>query len=174
MQPQPRSDVMPVPGISSKFCRYVNQMRLLKSSLNKSIADMTFTPFSRCLSFSSLSAVKKNQQSCAFRLNAFPERQEHPTTFAVLPGKFKQHLNLHTVQNLTRFCKRTRKSCTIIFSRTYEDLSFNSETGHDQNLLRLLHNVTQFVPKQTVKQWKLCQRASTCANVLIMTSLRIK
>ena len=32
----------------------------------------------------------------------------------------------------------------------------------------------QFVPKQTVKQWKLCQRASTCANVPTMTSLRIK
>ncbi len=57
---------------------------------------------------------------------------------------------------------------------TYEDLSFNSETGHDQNLLRLLRNATQFVPKLTVKQWKLCQRASTCANVPIMTSLKIK
>ncbi len=42
---------------------------------------------------------------------------------------------------------------------SYEDLSFNSETGHDQNLLRLLRNATQFVPKQTVKQWKLCQKS---------------
>ncbi len=33
----------------------------------------------------------------------------------------------------------------------YEDLSFNSENGHDRNLLQLLHNVTQFIPKQTVK-----------------------
>ncbi len=56
----------------------------------------------------------------------------------------------------------------------YEDLSFNSENGHDRNLLQLLHNVTQFVPKQTVKQWKLCQRALTCANVPNMTILRIK
>ncbi len=55
-----------------------------------------------------------------------------------------------------------------------EDLSFHSENGHDRNLLQLLRNVTQFVPKQTVKQWKLCQRASTCANVPIMTILRIK
>ncbi len=34
----------------------------------------------------------------------------------------------------------------------YEDPSFNCETGHDRNLVQLLHNVTHFVPKQTVKQ----------------------
>ena len=62
----------------------------------------------------------------------------------------------------------------VSFVGSYEDLSFNSETGHDRKLVQLLHNVTHFVPKQTVKQWKLCQRASTCANVPIMTSLRIK
>ncbi len=36
----------------------------------------------------------------------------------------------------------------------YEDLSFNSETGHDQNLLRLLRNVTQFVPMYAVRAIK--------------------
>ena len=62
----------------------------------------------------------------------------------------------------------------VLMRSKYEDLSFNSENGHDRNLLQLLRNVTQFVPKQTVKQWKLCQRASTCANVPNMTILRIK
>ncbi len=65
------------------------------------------------------------------------------------------------------------QSFKLAWDLMYEDLSFNSETGHDRNLKQLLHNVTHFVPKQTVKQWKLCQRASTCANVPIMTSLRI-
>ncbi len=62
----------------------------------------------------------------------------------------------------------------VLMRSKYEDLSFNSENGHDRNLLQLLRNVTQFVPKQTVKEWKLCQRASTCANVPNMTILRIK
>ncbi len=45
---------------------------------------------------------------------------------------------------------------------TYENLSFNSENGHDRNLLQLLCNMTQFVPKQTVKQWKLSKSFNMC------------
>ncbi len=39
-----------------------------------------------------------------------------------------------------------------------------SENGHDRNPLRLLRNSTNLSPCVIVKQWKLCQRASTCAN----------
>ena len=41
-------------------------------------------------------------------------------------------------------------------------------------LVTIVAECVQFVPNQTVKQWKLGQRASTCANFLTMTSLRIK
>ncbi len=53
------------------------------------------------------------------------------------------------------------------------------KSGSDQHSCALVcrqreHNATSLYPCMTVKQWKLCQRASTCANVLTKTSLRIK
>ncbi len=53
-------------------------------------------------------------------------------------------------------CVRAHELCV------YEDLSFISETGHDWNPLRLLRNVTQFVPMQTVKVETMSESFNMC------------
>ncbi len=75
------------------------------------------------------------------------------------PGAEKLNLDIRKIENVDWL---------------YEDESSVSDNGHDRNPLRLLRNATHFVPKQTVEQWKLCQRASTCTNVPIMTIVKIK